>query len=86
MDSLKIGDIVYPLESSNNHYSLTNKRRGWVGVVTEVEANCFTAVTIRYGNGNLIGQEYAYLSAKYFTKTPPVEIQTNNTNNIKSLF
>lgn len=43
-----IGDIV---EADNDIYEITNNTNQWVGVVTSVFGDCFSAKTISYING-----------------------------------
>ena len=61
----KIGDIVEPLESSNQQYLTTTKHNQFIGEVVSVDKTFLTLKTISCKNRGEIGIRYR-VECKYF--------------------
>ena len=62
----KIGDVVIANKESDKIYSNTTHKKGWKGVVTNVNGKLFDANTISAKNKEGIPIKYTGLAERYF--------------------
>ena len=67
IEDIKVGMKLKATERSNTHYTLTNSKYGWRGVVTEVdeENNVFKAYTTNHKYKAYVGSDFI-LDPRYF--------------------
>lgn len=73
MTKFKVGDIVVPTEESNERYSITNKKSGYVGVVD----CCYSDGNFEIKALNGRGSNYSVNKQFFELRDTPVSVITN---------